>query len=227
MRAISLLLLLLLTTSCGRPLTEAEAEFIAEIQGDTVDVTRVRLTQWSTVGSISRTYLTRPRSTCRELINPPIAHKTFESTTAGLVSFNQIFLNPDWYLEDFLEGWPEVLNLPAAMFLAHELVHVWQWQNRDKTGYHPLKGAAEHLPAEDPYLFDPDSKARFLDYPYEQQASLVEEFVCCRVLDPEGARTARLSALIGQEFNPEPYALSRVKQVLLPWKDAQIEGICS
>jgi len=227
MRYFPVLLLLLLTASCGRPLTEAEVDFLKEIQGDTLDHSRVHLAPYSTVGSISRTYLTRPRTTCRELILPPNPKKSFTSTTAGLVAFNQIFLNPDWYLEDYLEGWPEELNLSAAMFLAHELTHVWQWQHRKTTRYHPLKGAAEHLPAQDPYLFDPAAKPRFLDYPYEHQASLVEEFVCCRALDPEGARTQRLESLVSQAMDPKPLSLSRVKRVLIPWEGAEIKGICS
>ncbi|MCO6381214.1 hypothetical protein [Oceanicola sp. 502str15] len=228
MRLVFLLCLALFAASCGRPLTEAEKGFLKEIHGDGTDLSRVRLTTYSTVGSIERTYLARPRTTCRELILPPIEQKSFKSRTAGLVLSNRIFLNPDWYLEEYLEGWPEQLNLVAAMFLAHEITHVWQWQNRAVTGYHPLKAAAEHKLHVDPYLFDPASKTRFLDYPYEQQASLVEEFVCCRALDPAGSRTARLRALLSQAMNPAPLELSRpVSNVMIPWEDAEIEGICS
>jgi len=228
MRLALLCLLVLLTGSCGRGLTTSEVGFLSEIHGDTVDLSRVRATTFSSVGSIARTYRARPRTTCRELILPPIETPTFQSRTAGLVAFNQIFLNPNWYLEDYVEGWPEELNLVSAMFLAHEITHIWQWQNRRVTGYHPLKAASEHRFQIDPYLFDPDSNTRFLDYPYEQQASLVEEFVCCRALDPEGARTSRLHSLLAQVMDPKPLALSRpVGKVVLPWDGAVTEGICS
>ena len=39
---------------------------------------------------------------------------------------------------------PRSINaLSEAMLLAHEMTHVWQWQNRKRTGYHPLRAAAE------------------------------------------------------------------------------------
>ena len=44
---------------------------------------------------------------------------------------------------------------------------------------------------EDPYLFDERADRRFLEYGYEAQASLVEEYVCCRALDPSGGRGPR------------------------------------
>lgn len=228
MRALLLLCLALFTAACGRPLTPSEKGFLQGLHGDGLDASRVHITTLSAVGSVARTYAVRPRTTCRERILPPIETPTFESRTAGLVAFNQLFLNPDWYLEDFLEGWPEKLNLVSAMFLAHEVTHAWQWQNRRLTGYNPLKAAAEHRGQVDPYLFDPASKPRFLDYPYEQQASLVEEFVCCRALDPEGERTARLRALLSQAMDPAPLSLSRPRQeVVLPWDGAETANICS
>ena len=58
----------------------------------------------------------------------------------------------------------------AMMLFAHEMVHVWQWQNRHVTGYHPLKAAQEHN-AVDPYLFDLSQAPKFLDYGFEQQGA--------------------------------------------------------
>ena len=84
------------------------------------------------------------------------------------------------------------------MLFAHEITHVWQWQNRATTGYSPLRAAREHEGGADPYLYDINTKAGFLDYGYEQQASIVEEFVCCAALDPTGSRTQRLEALISE-----------------------------
>ena len=115
------------------------------------------------------------------------------------------------------------MSLGAAMYLVHELTHVWQWQNRARTGYTPLRVGAEHTRSADPYLFDTDANARFLDYGYEQQASLVEEYLCCQVLDPEGARTGRLHALLSQVMNPGD--LPQVG-VILPWDGVERRGIC-
>ena len=48
------------------------------------------------------------------------------------------------------------------MLFAHEMTHVWQWQNRQATGYSPLRAAREHDFKADPYLYDISTKTRFL-----------------------------------------------------------------
>ena len=77
-------------------------------------------------------------------------------------------------------------------------------------------------------LFDLAPERSCSDYGFEQQAALVEEFVCCRALDPAGARTAELTALIHEAFP----AAARDDGVppdglRLPWSGAQTRGICS
>jgi hypothetical protein len=159
---------------------------------------------------------------------------TFETSRIRLIETSLIGLNtrefavrPNWYVENYLEGAPEQLPLMRAMFLAHEMTHVWQWQNRDLTGYHPLRVAAEHTPGADPYLFQNDPDRAFLDYGFEQQASLVEEFVCCNAVAPEGARTHRLAALLRQVMPLGAYDRHGAQsRVLLPWGDADLRGIC-
>jgi hypothetical protein len=110
------------------------------------------------------------------------------------------------------------------MFLAHEMTHVWQWQNRGLTGYHPARAFVEQVAVDDPYLFAEDGR-RFLDYGYEQQASLVEEYLCCATLAPEGARTERLRRLL-REVMPvaEPAAFARA--VRLPDPRAELGDVC-
>jgi hypothetical protein len=96
------------------------------------------------------------------------------------------------------------------------------------TGYHPFRAFAEHRNTKDPYLFDSDGRHRFLDYGYEQQASLVEEYVCCRALDPEGDRTARLERLLRQSMPLAPQ-LERLDglEILVPWDGLDRHSICS
>ena len=146
---------------------------------------------------------------------------TFTSRTVGVMLGNLGFIRPGWMAEDYAAA---PLSLPDAMFLAHEATHVWQWQNRGRTGYHPLLAATEHLGSDDPYLFEPDAAVRFLDQPYEVQASLVEEWLCCVAVDPAGARTGRLTALLRQELPltlPPPDAR-------LPWPvPDDLAGACS
>ena len=217
------LVLLLLLAGCARPLTPGERDFAGHFFGpETVDRTTT-FQPVAVVGALSRTYAARPRTTCREKILPPLEGPTFEARTAGITLYNHVVTSPDWYLEDYLAGWPEELDLVAAMFFAHEMTHVWQWRNRQITRFTPLRAGLEHVVSDDPYLFETDGR-RFEDYGYEQQASLVEEYICCQTLDPEGARTARLRALVGAALPLQE--LPRVRDVRVPYSGA-LGGICS
>lgn len=220
--------LLFLLAACGRPLTEAERAFMGEVQPG-LDTGPIRIVEMPLVGLRSHTRPVRPRVTCRERIFPPPEGPTVESRAAGIATFRRIWVTPDYYLDDYLEGYPEDMRLVAAMFFAHEMTHLWQWQNRAVTGYHPLRGASEHWVSDDPYLFDvPEETPDFLNYGYEQQASLVEEYVCCSALDPDGARTHRLEQILQPYLNFTPLT-ERIDQsdIWLPWQDADLRGICS
>ncbi len=227
-RCLFFVLALLALTSCGRPLTSAEREFMAGLQGESFDPKPVRISRNQLVGISKRTYPVRPRTTCRERILPPSEGPTFTARTAGIVWFQHLNASPRSYLKDYVGRPDGALNLVAAMYFAHEMTHVWQWQNRKVTGYHPFRAFAEQVTADDPYLFDSESTYRFLDYGYEQQASLVEEYVCCRALDPNGQRTARLERLLRQNM-PLASTVERLDgaDILVPWDGAELKGICS
>lgn len=213
-------------TACGRPLTAPEMDLAANLFGPTLDPAPVRLVSNGLVGATFRTYAARPRITCRERIAPPRAEATFVARPAAIALWQRVQFRPDVFLPDYTVSRDGQLNLAAALFLAHELTHVWQWQNRDRTGYTPWRAATEHFGADDPYLFGEGETAGFIDYGFEQQASIVEEYLCCRTLDPAGPRTARLDALLRPELPLPP--LPRTPQpARLPWDGAETRGICS
>jgi hypothetical protein len=137
-----------------------------------------------------------------------------------------VLFDEDWYLDDYLSEYPDRINLIAAMLFAHELTHVWQWQNRKVTGYSPLRAAREHQVSNDPYLFDIEAEPAFFDFGYEQQGSIVEEFVCCRALAPQAPRTQRLHNMISQVMPVAPLPQSRQYDVRLPWDGVELNGIC-
>jgi hypothetical protein len=228
LRLLLAILALLTIAACGRPLTLAEREFMAGLQGESFDPEPVRIARNRLVGITERTYPARPRNTCRERIQPPPDGPTFTGSTAGIVLFQHLHTRPGIYLKDYVARPDGAVNLAAAMFFAHEMTHVWQWQNREMTGYHPFRAFAEQWKTDDPYLFDGDSRKRFLDYAYEQQASLVEEYVCCRALDPGGSRTARLERLLRQVM-PLATRLDRLdgRSIRMPWDGVERAGICS
>ena len=218
--------LLLLLAACGRPLTPTEVAFTHQLHGDTLDTGRVRLVRGAMVGSVTFLRKPRPRETCRELILPPAKEEMVTVGPAAVALFNRIFFTHDWYLDDYLDDWPDRMNIIAAMLLAHELTHVWQWQNRDVTGYHPLRAAAEHQASDDPYLFDVETSPDFLSYGYEQQGTIVEEYVCCRSLAPDAPRTERLHEMLGRVFDLSDLPEGRESDVLLPWSEVELKGIC-
>jgi hypothetical protein len=220
------LLILLLVMSCGRHLTENERAFAASVHGDALDLDRVRLVKGAPLGSVTFRRKPRPRLSCRERILPPAKGEIVTTTPAAVTLFNKVLFSKNWYIENYLPGYPERLYLVEAMLLAHELTHVWQWQNRDQTGYHPLRAAAEHSRSDDPYLFELDGAPDFLSYGYEQQGAIVEEYVCCRSLAPKAQRTRRLHDMLADAFPVSDLPQTRVHDTYLPWKGAKVDGIC-
>tara|TARA_R110002094_G_scaffold70714_7_gene79364 strand:- start:48 stop:725 length:678 start_codon:yes stop_codon:yes gene_type:complete len=224
---IRIFILLLLLASCGRPLTESERAFAATIHGDTINLDRVRLHDGAPTRAVTFRRKPRPRTTCRELILPPVTDEIITTKPAAVALFNTVLFDKDWYLDDYLPDYPDKIGLIAAMLISHELTHVWQWQNRARTGYSPLRAASEHSVRADPYLFDTANNLEFSDFGYEQQGSIVEEFVCCRALDPQAPRTERLHKLISAVMPVAPLPQSRESDVRLPWDGVTLEGICS
>ena len=223
MRAPALLAALLLALpACTRGLTPAETALVAPLLPD-LATEDVRITRSPVVGLFPITYDARPRIACREKIAPPIEGRIVAST-AGIVLFERLWTAPRWSLPDYAAPLGDHLDLATAMFFAHEMTHVWQWQARDRTGYHPARAFFEQIEIDDPYLFDADAPTPFLDRGFEEQASLVEEYLCCATLDPSGARTGRLHALLSEALPVAPPARFP-RPVLIPWAD-DLDGIC-
>lgn len=222
-----LFICLMLIAGCGRPLTQGEADFARTLHGDTLDFSAVRIVEGAPTRAVTFRREPRPRTTCRERIFPPRTDEIVTSKPAAVAFFNHVLFDRDWYLEDFLPDYPDRVGLVAAMLFAHEVTHVWQWQNRKDTGYTPFRAAFEHDGARDPYLFDLETEPRFDAFGFEQQGAIVEEFVCCRALDPGAPRTRRLHDLISQAMPVAPLPASRAYDVGLPWDGVEIKGICS
>ncbi len=230
MTLITLALSVVLLTACGRPLTSGEQAFAATLFGDELDHKPVRIAPFTALSSLTAQRPKRPRVACRERIFPASESTSdmVTSFTAAFVTFNRLNMARAFYLPDYMSKYPEKMSLPAAMLFGHELTHVWQWQNRGRTGFSPLKAVSEHHPGQDPYLLELDAQAQFLDFPFEQQGAIVEEYVCCRQLDPKGARTLRLHAMLSAAMPVATIDASLPRpEVILPWKGAVTKGICS
>jgi hypothetical protein len=222
------LFLIFLITACGRPLSESEANFAAQFHGKNLDTTQIRITRSPVIPLYKSTYPVPPRRTCAQKLFPPSTEKFVTAPPAATVLFNTIHINPDIYSRDYLKRYPDLANILAAMFLAHEFVHVWQWQNRETTGYHPLKAAAEHQASPDPYLFDLATHAKFQDFGYEQQGAIAGEFICCAALAPKAPRTQRLKNLLSQVFPIQNLTTTLPKTTFpLPWDQTDLADLCA
>lgn len=221
------LIFLALAACSSRPLTEAERSFIRTVHGDAVDLDDVKVARGSISSAFTADIPPRPRTTCRERIFPPrVGPQTliFPGLTVDSVMY---FTDPFW-ADDYVDGYPDALPLRDAMRLAHEMTHVWQWQARAETRYHPFKAMREHIEENDPYLVELDPDRPFLSYAWEHQGVLVEEYVCCRALDPNGSKTQALYSMLSQQFP----GLARkdvvpLAGVSLPWDGVEPKGICS
>jgi hypothetical protein len=218
-------LLVLAAGSCGRTLTPNETAFAALVHGPTLDTTTIRFGDRMAPEPL-RTVPVRPPVACRDRLYPRPKGPTFRSTSAALTAFQTVHFRDRWYRDDFLAGWPDALPLDDALLFAHELVHVWQWQNRAITGYHPLRAAFEHVGSPDPYQFDTEIAAPFFAYGYEQQAAIMEEFICCAALAPRAARTTRLRAILAPYFALPPAGEPLATEIILPWQGTEVDGIC-
>ena len=217
------LLILIFLAACGRPLTETEKSFLQSIHGDSLDTSKVRLIKNAPLKVYTLSVPKRPRVTCQERLFPEPEEEVITGAPGAVAYKNWIFLNRDFSLPNYTPTWPDRLYLLEAMFLAHEMTHVWQWQNRELTGYSPWKAAREHQVSEDPYLFDLNTNPDFLSFGYEQQGSIVEEYLCCATLAPASPRTARLEAMLKEVF---PLQSLPPLEVIKPWDGAVTEGIC-
>ncbi|WP_158967438.1 hypothetical protein [Chachezhania sediminis] len=225
-RVFLLALLALTVSSCGRPLTPSEKAFATSLYGDQLNTKRVRLATGAPVDSVTFRRPPRPRVTCRERIFPPPTSDIVTTSPAAVTLFNKVLFADTWYLPNYMPDYPNRMYLVEAMLFGHEMVHVWQWQNRKRTGYHPLKAAMEHQESSDPYLFDVASDEGFLSFGYEQQGAIVEEYICCSAIDPKGKRTKRLHEMLAGAFPVSDLPQSRQSDVYLPWKEADLKGIC-
>ncbi len=198
----ALILLLLILAACGRPLTPAEKTFARQLHGPTIDTSRIRAIHGSPVGGVTYQRPKRPRLACRELILPEPPTEMVTVGPVAMVIHNKVFYARDWYLDDYLQDYPDKLNLLTAMLFAHEITHVWQWQNRDITGYSPFAAVMENIRARDPYSYELEAGKPFLDYGFEQQARIVGDFVCHSAANPKSAKTKALGTLLKPVFGP-------------------------
>ncbi len=197
-------LVLVFAAACTRPLAEGERAFAQDVFGDGLDVERTRVAQG--LGLFPATTRPKPLPQSSGQIEPRagVCDRTEQGLEPGpppaFAVRNRVHVMSDWYRADTMPGWPDAVLLPQALIMAHELMHVWQWQNRNITGYRPRLAALESFSNADPYFYVPEEGEGFLKYGYEQQAALIEDYLCYSLFDPEAPRRAELREILAPFF---------------------------
>ena len=195
----SLLLgVLIALAACTRPLTTSEEQFAGDLFGPSLDLSEVRIAQGlgisppvKSVPAKEARVLTGTDQACIRVPQP----RGSQPPQAFAIGQRMHFTS-DVYASDMALGWPRYLRLPQAIILAHELSHVWQWQNRELTGYTPGRAALESLRLADPYFSPPRPESKFSEFGYEQQAAMIEDFVCFTIANPGHPRRAALRDIL-------------------------------
>jgi hypothetical protein len=194
-------LCLLGLAACGRPMTPTEVQFARDVFGPGLDTSIVVVARGAGLtppGKTRLTKVTRERGTERACVR--VARKKGKHAPAPAFAFrNKVHFDTGLYSSDMVLEWPDALRVPNAIIFAHELTHVWQWQNRDRTGYTPFRALAESIRLVDPYIAA-SGQAEFFSYGYEQQAAMVEDYLCFAFANPNHPRRAELRAILAPVF---------------------------
>ncbi|RWM15687.1 hypothetical protein [Mesorhizobium sp.] len=113
----------------------------------------------------------------------------------GLTIGNNIYFKDEFCAVNLAAGYPTYQDIHLLARLAHEIMHVWQFQNSKITGYSFLRIAIERISlGEAAYDYKPLQPGRpFLAYRFEQQGQIVEDYVVYAHTNPaEAARYRRL-----------------------------------
>lgn len=180
---------------CARPLTSTEEAFAQDLFGPSLETSKVKVAQGLGVMPLYRTVpnrITLVTATDQACVRTPQPRGAQPPQAFALG--NRLHFDSQMYSSDMVLQWPERLRIPQTLILAHELTHVWQWQNRKRTGYSPARAVAESWQLADPYFSD--GEAAFFNFGYEQQAAIVEDYVCFTFANPTHPRQAELRAIL-------------------------------
>ena len=191
-----------LVAACSRPLTPNEVRFAEDVFGDGLETRAVRVSRGfgglpapREVEGELQVFRTHPKA-CLRVPQP----RSERPPPRAFALYNRMHFFDELYSGDMALPWPYALRFPNALIFAHELTHVWQWQNREITGYSPWSAAAESWTAGDPYFSNPEDRPVFLSFGYEQQAAMVEDFLCFLFANPDHPKRKEIQALLAPVF---------------------------
>ena len=196
---LGIALMALALAGCARTLTPAEKAFANDLFGPSLDTSKVVIAHGL---GLTPLYKTKPgtvrlvEGTDKACLRTPQPRGA--QPPQAFAYKNRMHFDDQLYSSDMVIDWPGKLRVPQALILAHELTHVWQWQNRRRTGYSPARAAAESWELADPYFSD--EEGAFFDFGFEQQAAIVEDYVCFAFANPNHPRRDELRQILSPVF---------------------------
>jgi len=194
-------LVLLSVAACSRQMTDGEIAYTEGIITQGVDFGEVRFS-----GQEKQGIQKAERILAQEVLGASASEESVDRLISGLPSLfgadafvigNTVYFDSDVYSSDFSTSTID----SDRWLMAHELTHVWQWQNRDVTGYTFAKVVSEHLNyGDDVYEYTLAQGKKFTEYRFEQQGAIVQCFAMLRQLMPSDPLTVRHESLIRSEF---------------------------
>ncbi len=199
-RLIPFVLIVATLSGCARSLTPAEEAFANDLFGDEVDTSRVRVAQGLGIVPVYQTVpskVTLVEGTDQACLRVPQPRGA--QPPQAFAFRNRIHFETGLYSSDMVTEWPDRLRIPQALVFAHEMVHVWQWQNREVTGYSPGRAVAESINLADPYFSE--GSGTFFSFGFEQQAAIVEDYLCFAFANPDHPRRQELREVLAPVFD--------------------------
>ena len=203
--------LLVLLAACARPLTDSENAFAEAFFGEKLDTSKVSismgvgLTPAQPIAKTLRVELVTGTDQACVRVPQPLATR---QPAQAFAVYNRMHFNPGLYSGDMALLWPDRVRFPQLLILGHELTHVWQWQNRSQTAYTPWRALKESFQLGDPYFAPPGEDRLFFAFGYEQQAAMVEDYLCFLFANPDHPRRHELREILSPVFPIDAFETS-------------------
>lgn len=194
----------LLISACSRPMTDGEITYGSQIITRDLNTDLVRFSGQESEAIRSATK--QLDAEAEQLSSDARANSSTEELRSVLPSLfgadamtigNVIYYDKSVYSSDFSTS----SYASDRWLMAHELTHVWHWQNRATTGYTFTKVVSEHLEfGENVYDYALVVGKKFSEYRFEQQGEIVECYAMLRQVEPNSNLTLKHEKLIRAEF---------------------------
>lgn len=231
LKAILLISLAAISGCAGRSMTASEIAYAGSISGLHLNLEKIRFVKGVKFG-LSRirreilsdenvkNQISKNGTSQNQLI---FSVEKFVSDERAIALGNTVFFGSEVYEDDY-----STAQISTNRWLmAHEIVHIWQWQNRAVVGYSLGKVFLEHLIyRSEVYEYTLVNRKAFLDYRFEQQAAIVQCYVALRETRPNSAITRRYETLIRTVFPLDKLLPSTPKRVQISVSKAVSSKAC-